>query len=380
MPGSYCHQVLASAYRAQGRLELATAALWPVAAADVTGFKPAASATYARAGFRALAAARRARGDQMGALEALTELHALQIPGEGRDGEGQDAASTADRRTSCASADSTTHSHHRTLQAARNAAAAPPLPANQLVLPPLPSPPPWSSLAPSPAPLPLPSLPLPPPPPPSPPPLSMLPPSPFAPPPRPPSPLLPRATTAPPLPPAHGRVSGVIVYLCCADEGEAQDLLRSVGLLYDHFNRRAGYPVVVFHDYLNASHEAALHATLGSAATDTLRLSPLDSSVFSFPPSMSADERAALPRAIRGYGMGYRHMCRFFCGPLFASAELKPYEYIWRLDSDSYLLGAPSADPFLQMALANATYGWIHAFRDEQLFVTGLWDLTHEFM
>eukprot|EP00966_Prymnesium_polylepis_P096842 2243678-Prymnesium_polylepis.2 len=75
-----------------------------------------------------------------------------------------------------------------------------------------------------------------------------------------------------------------------------------------------------------------------------------------------------------------RHMCRFFSGPLFSTAALAPYEYVWRLDSDSFLLAPPAADPFAQMAIANATYGWVHAFRDEQLFVTGLWELTAEFM
>ena len=59
---------------------------------------------------------------------------------------------------------------------------------------------------------------------------------------------------------------------------------------------------------------------------------------------------------------------------------LADYEYVWRLDSDSFLLGPPAADPFLEMAVANATYAWIHAFRDEPLFVTGLWDLTRDFL
>tara|TARA_B110001452_G_scaffold38810_1_gene29678 strand:- start:46 stop:150 length:105 start_codon:yes stop_codon:yes gene_type:complete len=34
---------------------------------------------------------------------------------------------------------------------------------------------------------------------------------------------------------------------------------------------------------------------------------------------------------------------------------------VWRLDTDSFLLGTAAADPFAQMAATNATYGWVHA-------------------
>ena len=30
----------------------------------------------------------------------------------------------------------------------------------------------------------------------------------------------------------------------------------------------------------------------------------------------------------------------------------------------------------MSVAAANATYGWVHAYRDEPVFVTGLWELT----
>jgi len=36
---------------------------------------------------------------------------------------------------------------------------------------------------------------------------------------------------------------------------------------------------------------------------------------------------------------------------------------VWRLDTDSFLLGTAAADPFAQMAATNATYGWVHACR-----------------
>ena len=53
---------------------------------------------------------------------------------------------------------------------------------------------------------------------------------------------------------------------------------------------------------------------------------------------------------------------------------------MWRLDTDSFLLGEAAADPFAQMAAAGATYGWVHAFQDDPMFVTGLWDTTATYL
>ena len=35
---------------------------------------------------------------------------------------------------------------------------------------------------------------------------------------------------------------------------------------------------------------------------------------------------------------------------------------------------------FEQMAAANASYAWVHAYRDEDVFVTGLWEETAAFL
>ena len=91
--------------------------------------------------------------------------------------------------------------------------------------------------------------------------------------------------------------------------------------------------------------------------------------------------RTRRARQVRGYGMGYRGMCRFFSGAgLFAHAAVAPYELVWRLDSDSFLLGPPTADPFAQLLAANASYAWVHAYRDEPVFVAGLWETTAAFL
>jgi hypothetical protein len=211
----------------------------------------------------------------------------------------------------------------------------------------------------------------------------------------------------PPHPPSTRsleRPSGVIVYLCCSDQAEVADLRRSLRYLYEFFNAHPRYSVVIFHDLLSEEQEGALRAQaalgiarairseltseltpeltseLTSELTPEISFERLSDDVFAFPASMSAAERAALPHTIRGFGFGYRHMCRFFSGPLFSHRALASYEFVWRLDTDSFLLGPPTSDPFVQMVRANASYGWLHAYRDEAVFVRGLWETTRAFL
>jgi hypothetical protein len=185
--------------------------------------------------------------------------------------------------------------------------------------------------------------------------------------------------------------SGAIVYLCCADEAEVLDLRRSLRMLHEHFNGFRRYPVIIFHDMLTAAHVSSIREDVHHAADDseeyesnatTLDRAPwlsfevLDDSVFSFPAHMTAAQRDGSPQKVRGYGHGYRHMCRFFSGPLFSHRALHAYELVWRLDSDSFLLAPPLSDPFADMDAMNASYAWIDAYRDEDVFVTGLWATT----
>ena len=84
---------------------------------------------------------------------------------------------------------------------------------------------------------------------------------------------------------------------------------------------------------------------------------------------------------IFGYGMGYRHMCRFFTGPPLADhVALDGFDWLLRIDTDSFLLGPLTADPIAALADGNRKYGWVGAFKDEKYYVTGLWPLTMKWM
>ena len=96
--------------------------------------------------------------------------------------------------------------------------------------------------------------------------------------------------------------------------------------------------MAIFHDYLTPSHIALLRddvreAERAARVVDSvsgggseLRFVPIDNETFALPPSL-AHLRDRIPRSIRGYGMGYRHMCRFFSAAVFSHDAVLPYTY-----------------------------------------------------
>jgi len=80
-----------------------------------------------------------------------------------------------------------------------------------------------------------------------------------------------------------------------------------------------------------------------------------------------------------GFSLGYRHMCRFFSGEIFKNEHLKKYKYIWRLDTDSYILSPINYDVFKKLKNNNAIYGYINIQHDHPGVIKGLWECSQEY-
>lgn len=88
------------------------------------------------------------------------------------------------------------------------------------------------------------------------------------------------------------------------DDVSKAERAAGVGTYHDtHHDTNAGA-------HHGAHHGASHGASLGGGGRAGIRFVPIDNETFSLPPSL-AHMRAQIPRSIRGYGMGYRHMCRF---------------------------------------------------------------------
>lgn len=60
-----------------------------------------------------------------------------------------------------------------------------------------------------------------------------------------------------------------------------------------------------------------------------------------------------------GFGIGYRHMCRFYSGALYQDGHLESYDYYLRLDTDSRFLSVMDYDPFERLRKRGGVYGYI---------------------
>ena len=90
---------------------------------------------------------------------------------------------------------------------------------------------------------------------------------------------------------------------------------------------------------------------------------------------------AKLLLAGHSWSHGYRHMSRFFCKGLFELKELvDQYDYYWRLDADSFLLGPVMKDPFATLKNSGRQYGYMVVTQEDESVVKGLWNTTKEYM
>jgi len=84
-----------------------------------------------------------------------------------------------------------------------------------------------------------------------------------------------------------------------------------------------------------------------------------------------------------GARLGYRQMCRFYSHTLFHHPALAKFDYYWRFDDDSFLLGEVKEDPFELMEEKGYVYGYRSVeFENPRTVGVGLdvlWKKTKQF-
>ena len=166
----------------------------------------------------------------------------------------------------------------------------------------------------------------------------------------------------------------VIVYLSRSQARDISDLKRSLSLLDENFNNRFKYPVLIFHeDFDDELMEDIRKSTYSNLRFEKIR--------FEIPTFLNIKE---IPKAVyvndTPFSLGYRHMCRFMSVPIFQHPAVKNYDYLWRLDTDSFLLDKIDYDVFELMKSNDYIYGYLTIWKDEKDAVKGLWDATKQFL
>jgi hypothetical protein len=126
-------------------------------------------------------------------------------------------------------------------------------------------------------------------------------------------------------------------------------LIRRNRLMHRNFNRRFGYPVILFHEgNIHSDHQQIL-----SKMTPHLCFVDISDQAFVEPPRLLSSWRNQI---------GYKHMCRFYTLQIYD--YIKEYDYVLRLDDDSYIQSPIHFDLFKFMRNNSLDYGYIHSEMD----------------
>ena len=168
-----------------------------------------------------------------------------------------------------------------------------------------------------------------------------------------------------------------IVFLLNAANKDINNFRQSLPLLHHHYLAKHNCEVICFYEK-NFPKEEIEFLTDNSPAP--LIFQEVDFKM----PNYAKDLLESIPDfvphplfpQVPGFPMGYRHMCRFYAGEIFKQELLDDYEYVWRLDTDSFILQAIEGNVFEDMSNANAVYGYINIQHDHPKMVKGLWELA----
>ncbi|CAH1798776.1 unnamed protein product [Owenia fusiformis] len=164
----------------------------------------------------------------------------------------------------------------------------------------------------------------------------------------------------------------VIYFLVQGNPNSWAKFGKSLKLLDANFNGVYRYPVVVFHE------TGVTFQQMNDLRRETSSDVYFQLVVFNVPQFLT--ETPPNRTACSKHGVGYRHMCRFHAGTVYDQPVFNDLEFYWRLDDDSQILRPINYDVFSFMKIKNLWYGYILITHEPQQCVTGLWELTEDYL
>lgn len=193
---------------------------------------------------------------------------------------------------------------------------------------------------------------------------------------------------------------GAIVFLAPARKSRAFNndrfclLLQAVKSVDEHLNSHWGpYPILIFSalDYeedpqkLDSLYTEAdinlIRSRLRNSVVHHIQVNMYSKDALEPGFNMSQFERwnQNLDGGIRGTGIGYRAMCRWYSGRLQSHEAMQFFKYYMRLDDDSLFTSGLPYDPFLRMETFNIKYVYRQGMGD-YWGINQMWDLARPYM
>jgi len=173
------------------------------------------------------------------------------------------------------------------------------------------------------------------------------------------------------LPDGNGSHFGFVLLMYASSDKAIHDLKLSLQRLHEHFNHRHHYPLVIFVD--NASKWQ--HLQFENSAR--IHLVPVDQQQWNPPIQSETGPDIFRLRNIpthRGFDRQYRQMSRWAAGYMLGHPVLEKYEYVIKMDSDTFAYAPWHQDPFVQMQSKKAVMGFWISYEDIPDVTEGLWE------
>lgn len=168
-----------------------------------------------------------------------------------------------------------------------------------------------------------------------------------------------------------------IIYLLKNDKKEIGMLFKSLELLKVNFLPNNNYPIYILHDEEISDDVFQEIKEYSGVDFKTILIS------FETPEykdrTIGVPEFIMVPGIDRGFGIGYRHMCRFYSFGMYQIPELQDTNYYLRLDCDSYFTSPVNYDIFKHMEDGGYIYGYNQITTDNPIVSQQLWEASKEY-
>ena len=147
-------------------------------------------------------------------------------------------------------------------------------------------------------------------------------------------------------------------------------LQNSLQLLDGNFNDKYQYPVIIFH-------ESNLEASLEKIRRFTNSTVYFQEISFTMPGFLTNNVTFNIPCLSK---VSYRQMCRFHAKEIYEHPIIQGFDYLFRLDDDSFITRPIHYDVFGFMRTGDTDYGFIWSHYDAMSCTKGLWEATEHFI
>ena len=163
----------------------------------------------------------------------------------------------------------------------------------------------------------------------------------------------------------------IVMMMIKPSDKAIRDFQVALQRLHEHFNHMHHYPLVLFVD------DPLKWQYLQFVVSIRVHVVQVNASDWAVPPGTGEYPELFMLKsspAHTGFSVQYRQMSRWSAGYLFSHPALERYEYVLKIDSDSFAYAPWTKDPLLEMHRKNAKMGYWISYQDTPDVTEGLWD------